>query len=393
MTARMLPPSGVPLSLADLWAGVSALAVGPRAVACFRDDICRRFGAEHCFLVSSGRAALSILFRALHRLHPDRSVVALPAYTSFSVASAAVHAGFKVSLYDLDRDTLSPDPESVRQAVGPETLCVVACHLFGYPCDTDEIAGIAGEFGVPLVDDAAQAMGATLRGNAAGTSGIAGIFSLSRGKNISTVDGGIIITQSAALADAIGELPCSEVRWSETAGIFVKAAILSLFQRPALYGIPARMPQLNIGASIFDPRFPVGEFSPFQAGLGRLMLARLDRLNRERCRVAEEMMQRLAGRVRFFVPVNGARPVYPRLPFIPLEGRAAPSAPSLGVVPSYPEPLDRLPGLRPHLARETSCPAAAMLAQNIRTIPTHCFVTSPDLDHIVRVLSGTGGAP
>ena len=105
---RALPPAGVPITTGDLIAGLAAIRRGEAVLADFRQDIRRTYGVRHVFLVSSGRAALSILLQGLHSLNPDRDVVALPAFTSFSVPSAVVNAGLRVALYDVDPETLSP---------------------------------------------------------------------------------------------------------------------------------------------------------------------------------------------------------------------------------------------------------------------------------------------
>src|ERR1039457_2636833 len=101
---RFLPPSGVRIRFLDILAGLSRIFYR-RVNEEFRDDICRYFGVSHCFFTSSGRAGLSMLFQALHRMYPDRNEVILPAFTSFSVPSAVVNAGLKAALYDLDSET------------------------------------------------------------------------------------------------------------------------------------------------------------------------------------------------------------------------------------------------------------------------------------------------
>ena len=142
-TFRYLPPSGVPIRLSDILAGLCATFTGERAVDDFNQEICTRFGVRHALTISSGRAALSLLFQALQTLHPERDEVVLPAYTSFSVPSAVVSAGLKVSLYDLEVPTLSPAMSSLEQALSDRTLCIVVCNLYGYPCNMDVIRTLA----------------------------------------------------------------------------------------------------------------------------------------------------------------------------------------------------------------------------------------------------------
>ena len=376
MRLRALPPAGVPISAGELLAGLAATRRGEAALTEFRSDIRRRFGVRHQFLASSGRAALSLLLQALHELSPDRDVVALPAYTSFSVPSAVVNAGLKVALYDLDPVTLSPDPAGLAGAVDRQTLAVMGCHLFGYPADLDLLRSVAHGVGAALVDDAAQAMGADFRGKAVGTCGDAGLFSLSRGKNINAVDGGIIVTDRDDLAAVLGRTQLADPSGG-TGALLLKAFLLSALMHPSLYWLPRSLPFLRIGASCFDPVFSTSPFTTFQAGIARRMLARLPAITAGRRDVADCLSHLLEGAPHAAtpLPVFGSAPVYLRLPVIMGEGEEVREAPLLGVVRSYPAPLDALPALQPYLhGAPGSFPGARHLAERLLTAPTHQFV-------------------
>lgn len=179
---RSLSPSGVSINLGDLCAAIGGIFANNRHLEQFREEVCRYFDVKHAFFASSGRASLAQLFKAMAKLRPGKDQVLLPAYTSFSVPSAVVKAGLKVALYDVDPETLSPDINSLKNVVSSSTLCVVVCHLYGYPCDMDAVRGALKGSEIFLVDDAAQAMGARYKGAWVGTLGDAGLFSFSRGK-------------------------------------------------------------------------------------------------------------------------------------------------------------------------------------------------------------------
>jgi perosamine synthetase len=384
---RALPPAGIPLQFADILAGCAALHDGDAAVAAFRDDVRSTFGVRHVFLASSGRAALTLLLKGLHSLQPERNVVALPAYTSFSVPSAVVAAGFRVALYDVDPETLSPVPNSLAQAVNSRTLAVVACHLFGYPCDLDLVHQVAAAEGALVVDDAAQAMGAQYKGKPVGSCGDAGLFSLSRGKNINAVDGGIIVTQRDDLVSALELLP-PLAEGAGTVRLFFKALLLSALIRPSLYWFPRLLPFLRLGASVYEPRFPQECFTPFQAGIARRMLARLPHVTTGRRQVARDLMQRLAGINGLTLPMSAEEPVYLRLPFLVPSGLPVQESPLLGVVRSYPAPLSTIDALRPHLVDgDGSYPGAERLAGRLLTLPTHQFLTANDRKRLVASFS------
>ncbi len=385
---RALPPVGLPMTISDLRAGLASARDGEGAIAAFSADLRRTFGVEHVALASSGRAALSMLLRGLHLLHPDRDVVALPAYTSFSVPSAVVNAGFRVALYDLDPWTLSPVPESLARAVDHRTLAVVLCHLFGYPADLDLVRQVAATGGAFVIDDAAQAMGGEFRGKPVGSCGDAGLFSLSRGKNINALDGGIIVTRRDDLAAALESLPRLE-GGEGTTRLFFKALFLSALIRPRLYWLPRSLPFLRIGASLYDPRFSREPFTPFQAGIARRMLARLPEVTAGRRGVARDLLQRLSGipGVQSAGSAIHGESVCLRLPVMISQGRPVTENPLLGVVRSYPAPLCAIAPLLPHLVDGSGrYPGAELLAGRLLTLPTHQFVTPGDRTRIVAFL-------
>lgn len=389
MLFRALPPSGVRIRFADIFAGIQAALQGENALRHFHDEICRYFGVRHAVFTSSGRAALSALLSALQTLFPDRNEVAIPAFTSFSVPSAVVNAGFKVSLYDLDENTLSPNLQSLQDCISDKTLCIVVCHLYGYPCDMDEINKLASARGIPVVDDAAQAMGARYKGGYVGTLGTAGIFSLSRGKNITTVDGGVIVTNDEGLAQALRKINLPQPSGIDRLVLVIKALVLSILLHPRVYWLPQSLPFLHLGASFFDPCFERQGLTPFQAGVGRKMLGRLAEINRKRKAIADVLRNRFRGVGRCVCQLEGAESVYLRLPVLSDMGTQR-EHPELGVVKSYPLPLDFIPALHPYLATpEKHYPVAQQLADTIVTLPTHEFVTELDIAAIVE-MNGQG---
>ncbi len=380
---RTLPPSAAPLYGRDILAGIRALGRPHEAADELRQEIQKKFGARHVFFATSGRAGLSAGLTALRRLHPERDEVLLPAYTSFSVPSAVVNAGLKVSLYDLHPDTLAPDMASLERAMSPRTLCVVACHLFGYPLDLEPLREMCRASGAALFDDAAQAMGASIGGKLAGTMGDVGLFSLSRGKNMTAVDGGIVLTDCDDVAEGLAAL------LSEPSGLrpkhVVQSFMLLAMLHPRAYWLPASLPFLNIGASVFDPVFPVESLDFWRAGLAVSVLERLDALNADRRTVAASLLSKLdkLDGVRTIRPLAGAEPIFLRLPVLPKNGAwprgKVPVIPEMGIVRSYPLALQDIAPLKPHFAGSESCPVSALLASSLLTLPTHSFVKDADL--------------
>jgi perosamine synthetase len=383
---RALPPSGVPIKLTDIYAGMCAVFSGEKAIAGFNQEVCQVFGVRHAVTISSGRVGLSMLFRALQKLHPGRAEVLIPAFTSFSIPSAVVNANLKVSLYDIDPATLSPDCASLASAITDNTLCIVVCHLFGYPADLDQVLKVAQERNIPVIDDAAQAMGARYKGRQVGTFGTAGLFSLSRGKNITAVDGGVVVTNDEALAKELAAVAVEPVGFKEYLILMIKAVVLSFLLHPRSYWLPRSIPSLNIGASVFEPHFVLQRFTAFQAGIAQRMLRRLDCINAERRRIAERFTNLFSENNAVVLPqtVTGSESVFLRFPV--MVARAV-EKPELGVVRSYPTPVQLIPEVGPFLTTNQEFPGAMMLAECILTLPTHCYVTDDDCLKAVRAVS------
>ena len=388
---RMLPPSAAPLEPRDIMAGLRGLRVGGETLETLRQKLRARFKVRHVFFSTSGRAGLSVGLQALRALNPERDEVLLPAFTSFSVPSAVVNAGLKISLYDLHPDTLAPDLASLEKALNSRTLCVVVCHLFGYPLDLQPLRDICREYGTYLFDDAAQAMGARIDGKLAGTMGDVGLFSLSRGKNMTAVDGGIVLTDRDDVAEQLRGmiLPKGSAGAAQTMKNLARALALTFMLHPRAYWLPASLPFLNIGASVFDPEFDTDGLDRLRAGLAGSVLERLDALNAGRRRVSISLLAGLESvhGVRTVRPLSTAEPVFLRLPVLPAAGEWGKifEIPKLGVVRSYPLALHQIPGVAPHLVTRGRYPVSEMLARNLLTLPTHAFVQDADVNAICDV--------
>jgi perosamine synthetase len=383
---RTLPPSAVPLRLADILSGVFAMRSGEKCVRDFEELVAKRIGVAHAVAVSSGRAGLSLLLQALHQQTPARNEVLIPAFTSYSVPSAVVNAGLKISLYDLDEETLSTNEKSLARAINDKTLCIVVCHLFGYPAEMDVVERIAHQCSLPVIDDAAQSMGARYRGKPLGSFGKAGLFSLSRGKNITAVDGGIVLTSDQQLADQIRQLIPSRPSLFEQSLVMLKALALLVLTHPRFYWIPNNLPFLNIGASTFNPEFRISRLSAFQAEIASRLFARLDKINADRVGKATCLIK-LLGKfpdVSLFRPVDEADSVFLRFPMIAHKGKIVKN--DLGIVGSYPKIVKDIPGIDEFVVSNYLFPVAQRLAEKLVTLPTHHYVADADIEKIARAV-------
>ncbi|MDR7386975.1 MAG: DegT/DnrJ/EryC1/StrS family aminotransferase [Armatimonadota bacterium] len=154
----------------------------------------------HAVATSSGTAGLEVLLEALGVGPGDEVVV--PAFTFAATANAVVHRGARPVFVDIDPVTFNLDPSSVEDALRrhPRVRGIVAVHLYGLPAAVDVLAELADRHGVWLVEDAAQAHGAALRGRRVGGFGVAAVFSFYPTKNMTTGEGGMVVARDPQLA-------------------------------------------------------------------------------------------------------------------------------------------------------------------------------------------------
>jgi dTDP-4-amino-4,6-dideoxygalactose transaminase len=169
--------------------------LGPE-VAAFESEFAEYLGVRHVIGVGNGTDAITIALRAMG-IRPGDEVV-LPSLTFYATAEAAVTAGARPVFCDVDPDTRNVTPDTVRAALTPRTKAIVAVDLFGCPAPVPELR----ELGLPVLEDAAQAVGATLRGRKAGSLGDAATVSFYPSKNLGCFgDGGAIATDGDELAE------------------------------------------------------------------------------------------------------------------------------------------------------------------------------------------------
>jgi dTDP-4-amino-4,6-dideoxygalactose transaminase len=165
-------------------------------------DFC---GVGHCIGVASGTDALELALRALGIGAGDEVIV--PANTFVATALAVTRAGATPVLADVDPDTLLVDPEAVEAAVSSRTRAVMPVHLFGQVAPMEALGRVAAAAGADIVEDAAQAHGATRHGAGAGSFGVAAGTSFYPGKNLGAYgDGGAVLTSSDELAGRLRAL-------------------------------------------------------------------------------------------------------------------------------------------------------------------------------------------
>ncbi len=188
----------------DRVVGADAFILGSEVDAFEREfaDYCQ---VSECVGVASGTAALALILIAAG-IGPGDEVL-VPGHTFIASALGVLHAGATPVFCDVQRDTGLIDPDAAAALVGPRTAAVIAVHLYGQVCDMERISALAGRHGLFVLEDAAQAHGATFDGRRAGSLGDAAAFSFYPSKNLGALgDGGAVCTGDAPLAARVREL-------------------------------------------------------------------------------------------------------------------------------------------------------------------------------------------
>lgn len=395
---RSLPPAAAPLSAKDIFFGMIGACKGESELKRFENELINYFGMKHSFLVSSGKTALTTILLALKEISPGRNEVLIPAFTCYSVPSAIIRAGLKVRLCDMAPGTFDFDYDQLSEIISTHRdhlLCILPVHLFGIPVDLERIRKIIADDSVFIVEDAAQAMGAEYKGKKLGTSGDVGFFSLGRGKALSTVDGGVILTNRDDIARHLVKKvnAISGYGASELLALILYSFALFVLSRPSLFWLPKALPFLRLGETIYDPHFKMRKMSSFQAGLAREWKIKLQKFGKVRLKNTHELVIGLE-RIGLKSSLTNQIPL-PYLIRLPLRVESACQREAilrlserngLGLARTYPDSVDRIPELIADFA-SLHFPIAREYAEKLVTLPVHPHVKRKDRNNITDSLA------
>jgi perosamine synthetase len=427
---RTISPAASPLYFRDIINGLTGLLRGRREILRFESELKDYFGAKYCFLASSGKAALTIILKALREMHPDRDEVLIPAFTCYSVPSAITRAGLSVRLCEVNPDTLDYDFDSLKGCLFEESdkttwikektrqhhecdnsgackvhnsrrstiLAIVPVHLFGLPADVDAVRELVSEQDIAILEDAAQAMGGEVAGRKLGMKGDAGLFSLGRGKALSTIEGGIIVTNNQEIAkNVMAQLdktpPYGPV---ELLGLVGKAIFLFIFQYPLMFWLPRSIPFLKLGETFYDPFFRIRKISSFQAGLSRNWKQKLQAFTTYRKKYSVQLSKvNGMSQMHHWMPWNGDIPNFIRFPiiisdhslrrYILDQSRLL----GLGIEKTYPDAVSGIKDLEETVGAKRY-PNSEKLSQTMITVPVHPLVSDDDMKKLMKFLSSIG---
>ncbi len=186
----------------------------------FEEEIAARVGVKHAIAVVNGTAGLHAALLACGVRPGDEVIV--PAISFIATANAVAHCSATPHFVDVEEETLALDAAKLREHLGKTAeirggacfnrhtgariAAMVPVHVFGHPADMQALEEVAGEFALPIIEDAAEALGSSRHGRAAGSFGLAGVFSFNGNKIITTGGGGMIVTDDDAFAARVRHL-------------------------------------------------------------------------------------------------------------------------------------------------------------------------------------------
>ncbi len=389
---KKIPTTAVPISLFEIAKGFRTLLSQRPFIEEFEKDFAKYMGSQHAFAFNCCTTSIYVFLKALKRVSNKLEVV-IPAYTVPTLVLPIWKAGLKPRLCESSLDTFNMDSDYLPDVVNDNTLCVLPIYHFGFPYKIDTPLRLASEKKFFILEDAAQAPGSTLNRKKVGTLGDAGCFSLCRGKNFSTVSGGMLITDSTELADIIREeqnlLPRQNLAFKLTIPLIL--TLYSLVTKPLNYGLFYRLIAPLKHTTIHES-FDTKQYSDFQAIVGLDLLKKLDEFNEIRRKKGMTLYNALKGNEQILLPkiTKNSTPVFNHLPVVFKEVKSMEWVQrelwkgGIDTGRMYLKPVHHLYDLGYDREKELF-PNALSIAERLITVPTHPYLDGKSIETIIDV--------
>ncbi|UCE29983.1 MAG: DegT/DnrJ/EryC1/StrS family aminotransferase [Candidatus Bathyarchaeota archaeon] len=334
----------------------SGMLVQGEKVRSFEKAFADYIGVNHAIATANGTLALDITLKAL-KLSPGDEVI-VPAFSFIATGNCVLFQRAKPVFADIDQRTFNIDPSDVNEKMTTKTKAIIAVHLYGHPANMEELKEIAEDHKAFLVEDAAQAHGAEYKGQKAGSIGNVGCFSFYATKNITTGEGGIIVTDNSELAG--------------------KARLLRNHGQTEKYH-----------HTILGYNYRMTEIS---AAIGLVQLKKLEKITEKRVRSAEmlnERMRKIRGLTPPYVGKHVRHVFYQYVVRVeedyPLERDELANhlkKKGVGTAVHYPTPIYRQPLYRNLGYDEVVCPVTEESCKRVLSLPVHPSVSHEDIQYI-----------
>lgn len=378
----MIPSAGTPLKITDIIkASISSCD--------FEDKIKSMLGVRYVFTVNSGTTSLYVILNALKRLFNKNEVI-LPAYTAPSLILPIKKAGLKYRLVDVSLKTFNMDVKEALDAVDDNTLTLLCIHMFGIPID---MSGMQDIKDICIIEDAASSFGTRKESKFTSTFGDIGFISFNRGKNLSLISGGIIVTDNDKFADAIAneikKLPSLD--FYGKVSIYLKAVGLSYAVRPWCYTLMNSIISNFKYTSLHDD-FISFQYTDFQRSLGCLLTDKSAQIFSDRetkGRLLYNALKDING-IRLPLISDGWKVVFNQFPFL-VEDAGKRSKVLNAIIDSgleatilYDKPIHKI-----YNYEIQNYPNAEYMANRLVLIPVHHYVSARKLYEVVESIKDT----
>ncbi len=329
------------------------LVQGPK-VQEFEKRFAELCGVEYAIATSSGTTALHIAMLA-HQIGPNDEVITSP-FSFIASANCALYVGAHPVFVDIEPDFFTIDTTKIEERITKNTKAIIPIHLYGQSCDMDAIVEIAQKHNLAIIEDACQAHGSTFRGRPVGSFGTA-CYSLYATKNITTIEGGMIVTNDAQIAE--------------------RSRLLRA------HGSPRTYEHVMLGYNM--------RLTDLAAAIGLVQLNKLREWNsirRANAAYLTENLSKINGIVTPKVRDDSDHVFHQYTIRIPDRDNAAKKLKEngVGVGIHYPTPIHQQP-LYKELGYSDVLPVAEAASREVLSLPVHPSLSRDDLDHIIRTIA------
>ncbi len=393
---ELVAPAGTPITSLDLAAWLANVVSGKNTSARFTQQLQNKFNLQHSYLLSTGRASMCVALDAFAKLSADKNKneVILPSYTCYSVVASVMKAGLVPRICDISAENLSYDLAKLGDYDFSKTLAIISANLYGIPNELDKIKQIADKHGIYMLDDAAQCMGAMLNNEYVGKFGHIGLYSLDKGKNITSIQGGILTCSDNNIAQMLNKLyselnkPKLSVKLIDSIKLFAYKLLLP----PQIYWVTGHIPFLGLGKTPFTMDYPIERYSNVHAGIAAILFNKLDHITHKRIQNAHaisEIIKQHPDLTLIKKPSN-SKAVYTRLPVLAKNSTHRAKLIELfikrgiGASESYPSTITDINEIKNGLHKsDLDTPQGRDIANRIFTLPTHPYLKEKHL-HIIQ---------
>ncbi len=393
-----MPTAGTPFEFGDITRAALGLFENRKIQHDFRQSLQRYLGVENLLLVNSGTTACFLLLELFKKIRASdrRNEIILPAYTAPSLLLPIQAAGLEAVLVDVDPQTFNLDVHKILMAITPLTLAIMPVHMFGLPVDIARIIEAVSGEDIFVFEDAASSLGSTIGGQQSGAIAPFGFYSLNRGKNVSTMAGGIITWKDAQYSAMLGEMVAGLPPVSRRAEFIMWLRFLGLSAavRPLGYTLLSQVIS-KFKYTTLHTHFDSFAYTEMQAALGKNLWRRIGELTNRRVENGRWLRRIFADNPAYTIPkiLPEAQAAFNQFPVIVhdlnLRTRLQEKLLAAGIETTllYEKPLHHIfPELNPRTY--DIFPNATYLAEHLLLIPPHAQIGTAQLAKVQTIVDG-----